>query len=343
MTTIFLVRHGEAEGNAYRRIHGQYDSLLTPMGFRQVQALRQRFEHIHVDACFSSDLTRTSLTARSIYVPKCLSLHRSPAFREVNLGRWEDIPFGYLEEFEAENLRRFNKEPENWHIEGAEQFGEYTDRLITGMKDAAHTVPGGTIAIFCHGCILRGALARLFFDGDVNRVPYCDNTAVTKLFWDGETFVYEYLNDNSHLPEEISTFAHQKWWRLDGKKDFNLWFQPLDRLPAGCPEPASGWESYVAMLSKTPVGIVSLQGSVIEQLYLMSEYRGQSMEDQLLGQAICRLRKLGHKVAYARVDHVSEPAVLGRYGFQEAGSLWNACIDTSVFDWSTPPQDVPVG
>lgn len=39
MTTIYLVRHGEAEGNAFRRIHGQYDSLLTPTGFRQVEAL----------------------------------------------------------------------------------------------------------------------------------------------------------------------------------------------------------------------------------------------------------------------------------------------------------------
>ena len=40
MTTIYLVRHGEAEGNAFRRIHGQYDSMLTPTGFRQVEALK---------------------------------------------------------------------------------------------------------------------------------------------------------------------------------------------------------------------------------------------------------------------------------------------------------------
>ena len=63
MTTIYLVRHGEAEGNAFRRIHGQYDSMLTPTGFRQVEALARRFREIPVDACFASDLTRTSLTA----------------------------------------------------------------------------------------------------------------------------------------------------------------------------------------------------------------------------------------------------------------------------------------
>ena len=42
MTTIYLVRHGEAEGNAFRRIHGQYDTILTPTGFRQTEALAKR-------------------------------------------------------------------------------------------------------------------------------------------------------------------------------------------------------------------------------------------------------------------------------------------------------------
>ena len=32
MTTIYLIRHAEAEGNLYRRIHGIYDSLITKRG-----------------------------------------------------------------------------------------------------------------------------------------------------------------------------------------------------------------------------------------------------------------------------------------------------------------------
>ena len=37
-------------------------------------------------------------------------------------------------------------------------------------------------------------------------------------------------NDNSHLPEEISTLARQKWWkeRDGGSGDANLWFRPLN-------------------------------------------------------------------------------------------------------------------
>ena len=66
MTTIYLVRHAEAEGNAYRRIHGQYDSLITPNGLRQIEALSKRFAEVPVDACYASDLYRTRKTAEAV-------------------------------------------------------------------------------------------------------------------------------------------------------------------------------------------------------------------------------------------------------------------------------------
>ena len=65
MTRIYIIRHAEAEGNLYRRIHGQYDSLVTPLGYRQIQALEKRFQDIYLDAVYSSDLFRTQTTAKA--------------------------------------------------------------------------------------------------------------------------------------------------------------------------------------------------------------------------------------------------------------------------------------
>ena len=56
MTTVYFVRHAEAEGNTYRRMHGQYNSLITENGVRQIEALRARFEDIPVDACYAAFL-----------------------------------------------------------------------------------------------------------------------------------------------------------------------------------------------------------------------------------------------------------------------------------------------
>ena len=50
MTTVYMVRHAEAEGNLYRRVHGWYNSLITDNGYRQIAALRGRFADIHIDA-----------------------------------------------------------------------------------------------------------------------------------------------------------------------------------------------------------------------------------------------------------------------------------------------------
>ncbi len=45
----------------------------------------------------------------------------------------------------------------------------------------------------------------------------------------GDQVKVVFYNDNSHLTEDISTFARQSWWRTQGKVvDANLWFRPLD-------------------------------------------------------------------------------------------------------------------
>lgn len=40
-TTIYLVRHAEAEGNLGRRCHGHYDSMLTRRGLEQAEVVGQ--------------------------------------------------------------------------------------------------------------------------------------------------------------------------------------------------------------------------------------------------------------------------------------------------------------
>ena len=204
MTTIYLVRHAEAEGNAYRRIHGQYDSLITPNGLRQIEALAKRFADVPVNACYASDLYRTRKTAEAVYVPKGLALVTDARLREVNLGRWEDVPFGYLERFEADDMYKFNHDERLWSVEGSERWQTYTERFVRALKEVAQNHEGQTVTIFSHGCVLRGVQKRL---SGMDKVPYCDNTAVSKLVYEDGAFQFDYLNDNSHLPENISTFA----------------------------------------------------------------------------------------------------------------------------------------
>ena len=96
MTTIYLIRHAQAEGNLYRRCHSWYNGLITVKGRTQIKALERRFEGILIDAVYASDLSRTMTTARAIYRPRNLPLRIDPDLREIGAGVWEDVPWGQI-------------------------------------------------------------------------------------------------------------------------------------------------------------------------------------------------------------------------------------------------------
>ena len=232
MTTIYLVRHAEAEGNLYRRIHGRYNALITENGYRQIAALEKRFENVHVDAVYSSDLFRTKTTAGAVYQPKGLELHIDSRLQEVFMGDWEDRPWGEVRYFTPDELNRFNATDPNWRAPNGENLAEVGDRMEQAIRDIAARHDGQTVAIFSHGTAIRQftANARHLLPEQWKELGHSDNTAVTKLTFDGAEFSTEYEGDASHLDDSISTLARQNWWRKDGKQspDVNLWYRPID-------------------------------------------------------------------------------------------------------------------
>ena len=364
MTKIFIVRHAEAEGNLFRRIHGQYETTVTYNGLRQIEALRDRFAEETVDACYSSDLVRTRTTAQAIWVPKQLPLRLEPRFREVRLGRWEDVPFGQLEREEPEMMARFSGDPFHWKVEGAESFAEYSGRFLQALREVAERHDGQTVAIFAHGCVIRAMQMCLFYTPEtISEIGHCDNTGVSLLEYENGTFRRVYLNDNSHLSDEISTLARQNWWRqTSGRKDRNLWFRPLcddgcwyaacrkdawenvygpteffdgaayyqDALREAAGEP---WAICEAVLGETRVGLLQLAVNrqadegvgYIPFLYLLPEFRGQGLGIQLIGQAVSFFRKRGRNRLQLQVSPQNRAALAfyRRYGFQELPDLAN--------------------
>ena len=232
MTTIYLVRHAEAEGNLYRRIHGRYDALITPNGFRQIEALKKRFEGVHIDAVYSSDLYRTMTTAGAVYKPKALSVHTDPRLQEIFMGDWEDHPWGEVRHFTPAELDRFNATDPTWRAPNGENLAEVGSRVEGAIRRIAEAHPDQTVAIFCHGTAIRQTLANLngVAPEDWHTLSHSENTAVNCLHYENGQFKVIFDSDASHIPEEISTLGRQAWWRKDGKKaeDVNLWFRPID-------------------------------------------------------------------------------------------------------------------
>ena len=336
MTKIYLIRHAEAEGNLYRRMHGHYNSLITDNGYRQIQALAERFREIHIDAVYSSDLFRTMTTARAICDTKGLPLVTRPDLREIHMGDWEDRTFAAIAMVEPEMMGYFSQSSPLYRAPNGESFQEVRDRGSAAVLDIAARHEGQTVAIFAHGTLIRNALA--VFQGigpeDMHRMKHSDNTAVAYLEVEEGKVNVIYADDNSHLSEEISTLAQQHWWKGDTKKvDVNLWFRPADLNdpadrdfyqacrqeawenlygtlegydgPAFLAEAEEVWRKYpqsiqVGMKGKRPAGLVQVDpdrpGGYICFLYLTPRDRGNNVGVQLLGKAISLLRPLDRDV-----------------------------------------------
>ncbi|HEX8833576.1 MAG TPA: histidine phosphatase family protein [Abditibacteriaceae bacterium] len=114
---VFLVRHGEVEGNGGARptFAGWADKPLTPRGENQAAAVAHRLSRETVGVVQSSDLQRARITAEKIAAPHGLAVAQNRLWREINYGAWEGLG-------EAEILRDWAKE---WHrrVADPETFG----------------------------------------------------------------------------------------------------------------------------------------------------------------------------------------------------------------------------
>lgn len=320
MTKLYVIRHAEAEGNLYRIAQGQYDSILTDRGWRQVRALEKRFAAIPIDAVYSSDLYRTCATASAIYKPKGLPLHPRRDLREICVGDWEQRTWGDIYRRDPKQMENFNLHPERWHVDGAETPRQVLDRALAAIREIAGANDGKTVAVFSHGYVIRLTLAALqgYTVERLAQTPVGDNTAVSLIEAEGDTLRVVFRDDNSHLrtPEFL---AGEKVRRRANGLEPGLYFQPL-RLPGQAELltglTAAAWEdagerrtfdggrlladaagryTLVGYLEGEPVGLVQLgpENGWISLACIRADCRKRGFGVQLIGQAVQVTRARG--------------------------------------------------
>ena len=137
MTKVYLIRHAEAEGNYYRRIQGHWDGGITARGHKQIAALAERMKDVHLDALYSSDLTRTMLTAGAVQKYHDLPLRTDKRLREVYMGRWEGTSWGDASYYEPEQYHAFSSNPDLWNVGDNELWHDLRERIYGAVANIA--------------------------------------------------------------------------------------------------------------------------------------------------------------------------------------------------------------
>lgn len=234
MTTIYLIRHAEAEGNRYRIWQGASEGQITEHGRRQLEALAKRFQDIPIDALYSSDRARAQETALALMDGHPdLKLNIDPRLQEINVGSWEQKPFANTAYYYPEQMEYFNHDPEQFEVDGAERFAEVRCRMEEVLSEIARKYPGQTVAVASHGMAIRTILSSYLKipSQRISELPHGDNTSVSKLVFNEGDVTVEYCNDDSHLGEELATLKKQNWWKnRNGTDNSELRDEPL-RFP----------------------------------------------------------------------------------------------------------------
>lgn len=376
MTQIYLIRHAEAEGNLYRRMHGQYDSGITELGRRQIEALGRRFQDVHLDAVYASDLCRTMETAAVLCRKKHLPLHTDPRLREINVGVWEDVPFGNALVEWPEEMAQFMRDPNDFRLEGAETYGDVALRAELALRDIAAENPGKTVAVAAHRIIISAVLERLFPEtvGENGSA----NTAVSRLDFENGVFSLVYCHNAEHLTgaerrahlggtdrdmyfapmgdavEDYIRYRKDAWQvvygDLRGFDGSGFW---LDAQRTVGPDPEA---MVVGYLAGKPVGMIQLSPDrdkdkgvgYIPFLYLREPYRHQGLGIQLIGHAVSFYRKLGRRKLQLSVAPTNEHALAfyDKFGFSQVkrqrGKFGHLLLMEKDITAPTGPQDIEI-
>lgn len=171
---IYLIRHGETEGNAARVVQFP-ETPLSERGLLQAARLADRLADVGLAAILASDYARAAMTAERLAERTGLGLSHDPLLRERNFGELRGTPYSDLEACGIQPFAEDYAPPggETW-----DGFHARVDRAWARIESFA-AASGGPVAVVTHGLVCHSIVRRhLRLEPEGIAFP---NTAVTEV------------------------------------------------------------------------------------------------------------------------------------------------------------------
>ncbi len=205
MLQVYLVRHGETEWNALRRIQGQSDSALTAKGQRQAQQVAERVKLMGITHIISSDLGRTRHTADIIARSCRCEVIADPRLRELDMGILEMRDIDTLTEEEEGWRKQLVDGTAGGRIPDGESMTELSERMLAALNDCRELPVGSVPLLVSHGMALGCLISTV-----LGLAPYAErrlrlrNCSLSRMDfqqspWLAPGWVVETAGDISHL------------------------------------------------------------------------------------------------------------------------------------------------
>lgn len=156
VTRICLVRHGETDWNAERRLQGQLDIPLNGNGRQQADRLAaalKRAAHPFA-ALYSSDLQRAASTAAPIAQQLGLAVTALPELRERHFGALQGVTLADGPQQQPHAWHGYSQREPAHDLGGGESLLAFSARVRHALARLAAEHLGQSILLVSHGGVL---------------------------------------------------------------------------------------------------------------------------------------------------------------------------------------------
>lgn len=160
--SLLFLRHAEVEEAYHRVFGGRLDMAISDLGRRQAEALADYLHRkFRIDALYASPLRRVRLTIEPLLARAALSPIILDELREVDFGAWTGLRWDQIAERYGVTAFDWLDHLERGTMPEAEPEEMFRARVDRALQRVLLDHPGRTVAVACHGGVIRMALAVL--------------------------------------------------------------------------------------------------------------------------------------------------------------------------------------
>jgi broad specificity phosphatase PhoE len=160
-TRLILLRHAEVEEKYQRIFGGRIDMNLSARGHEQAALLARYLQRKTVHAVYASPMKRVQQTLAPYAATGAPTANIRDGLREVDFGDWTGHGWEAIQNQFGYSAYEWLDLLDRGAIPNAESRLAYHQRVEVCAKEIIAQHPGQTVAVFCHGGVVRMLLSVL--------------------------------------------------------------------------------------------------------------------------------------------------------------------------------------
>lgn len=201
-TRFCLVRHGETDWNAERRLQGHTDIDLNRHGIAQAKQMALALKRIDLqfDVLYTSDLQRAAKTAEAIETLFNTSAIVNAALRERHFGALQGLVISDAAYREPDLWKSHLSRDLTEDLRGGESILQFANRITSALEQIKQAHLGKTILLVSHGGVLD-MMYRIASNQPLQaeKAVAVPNASLNWISHNGKSWKVDQWADTSHL------------------------------------------------------------------------------------------------------------------------------------------------